>query len=85
MKKERDLLPDIVRGFAILMVVYGHCIQEGNGYDFSANMSYFDDKIYQFIYSFQKPCGLFGFNISPCFVKGAPTNDRRLLCLHLVY
>lgn len=55
MKKERDLLPDIVRGFAILMVVYGHCIQEGNGYDFSANMSYFDDKIYQFIYSFHMP------------------------------
>lgn len=55
MKKERDLLPDILRGFAILMVVYGHCIQEGNGYDFSTDMSYFDDKIYQFIYSFHMP------------------------------
>ena len=55
MKKERDLLPDILRGFAILMVVYGHYIQEGNGYDFSTDMSYFDDKIYQFIYSFHMP------------------------------
>lgn len=55
MKKERDILPDIVRGFAIIMVVLGHCIQEGNGAVFSADMLYFDDKLYQFIYSFHMP------------------------------
>ena len=55
MKKERDTLPDIVRGFAIILVVLGHCIQEGNGADFSTNMLYFDDKLYQFIYSFHMP------------------------------
>lgn len=55
MKKERDLLPDILKGFAIIMVIFGHCIQEGNGADFSNNMLYFDDKLYQFIYSFHMP------------------------------
>ena len=54
-KKERDLLPDILRGFAIIMVVLGHCIQEGNGADFSNNMLYFDDRFYWFIYSFHMP------------------------------
>lgn len=55
MKKERDLLPDIIRGFAIIMVVLGHCIQEGNGADFSTGMLYFNDKFYHFIYSFHMP------------------------------
>lgn len=55
MKKERELLPDILKGFAIIMVVWGHCIQEGNGADFSNQMLYFDDKLYQFIYSFHMP------------------------------
>ncbi len=53
--KKRDILPDIIRGFAIILVVWGHCIQEGNGADFSARMLYFDDKLYQFIYSFHMP------------------------------
>ena len=55
MKKERELLPDILKGFAIIMVVWGHCIQEGNGAAFSSQMLYFDDKLYQFIYSFHMP------------------------------
>ena len=53
--KKRDTLPDILRGFAIVLVVLGHCIQEGNGAEFSNNMLYFDDKLYQFIYSFHMP------------------------------
>ena len=66
-KKEREALPDILRGFAILLVVWGHCIQEGNGAQFSASMSYFDDKLYQFIYSFHMPlfamiAGFYAYN-----------------------
>ena len=54
-KSKRDILPDILRGFAILAVVWGHCIQEGNGASYSSDMLYFDNKLYQFIYSFHMP------------------------------
>ncbi len=71
-KIKRDILPDILRGFAIIMVVLGHCIQEGNGADFSNNMLYFDDRLYWFIYSFHMPlfaliAGYFAYpSISRC-------------------
>ena len=29
---KREKLPDILKGFAIILVVLGHCIQEGSGY-----------------------------------------------------
>ncbi len=51
----REKLPDILRGFAIIMVVLGHCIQEGSGADFKAQSLYFSDKLYQFIYCFHMP------------------------------
>lgn len=54
-KQKRDLLPDIVRGFAIILVVLAHCIQEGSGQEFSENTLYFHDTLYQFIYSFHMP------------------------------
>ena len=54
-KKRRELLPDVLRGFAILLVVLGHCIQEGSGESYSAETLYFYDKVYQFIYSFHMP------------------------------
>ncbi|MBQ6786901.1 MAG: acyltransferase [Lachnospiraceae bacterium] len=53
--KNRELLPDVLRGFAIFLVVFGHCIQEGNGIEFRTNTMYFSDKVYQFIYSFHMP------------------------------
>lgn len=53
--KKRELLPDVIRGFAIFLVVLGHCIQEGSGSDFKMNTMYFYDKVYQFIYSFHMP------------------------------
>lgn len=53
--KNRELLPDILRGFAIVLVVLGHCIQEGSGTQFKINTMYFNDKCYQFIYSFHMP------------------------------
>ena len=53
--KKRELLPDVLRGFAIFLVVLGHCIQEGNGIEFKTNTMYFSDKVYHFIYSFHMP------------------------------
>lgn len=53
--KKRELLPDVLKGFAIFMVVLGHCIQEGSGAEFKQNTMYFWDKGYQLIYSFHMP------------------------------
>lgn len=52
---ERELLPDILRGFAIILVVLGHCIQEGSGTAYRSEQLYFSDRLYQFIYSFHMP------------------------------
>lgn len=52
---KREKLPDILKGFAIILVVLGHCIQEGSGELFSVRSLYFYDKLYQFIYSFHMP------------------------------
>ena len=54
-KNERELLPDILRGFAIILVVFGHCIQDGSGEDYRNEALYFSDRLYQFIYSFHMP------------------------------
>lgn len=53
--KERELLPDLLRGFAVILVVFGHCIQEGSGEAYRAGQQYFSDRLYQFIYSFHMP------------------------------
>ena len=52
---KRECLPDILKGFAIILVVMGHCIQEGSGIAFKENSLFFQDKLYQFIYSFHMP------------------------------
>ena len=54
-KSERELIPDLLRGFAIILVVFGHCIQEGSGAAYRTEQLYFDDRLYQFIYSFHMP------------------------------
>lgn len=54
-KKVRNPYADIIRGFAIFLVVLGHCIQEGSGLSFRTNQSYWSDEFYQFIYSFHMP------------------------------
>ncbi len=52
---KRDVLPDVLKGFGIFLVVLGHCIQGSyNGADLDSS-AYFDDALYQFIYSFHMP------------------------------
>lgn len=53
--KKREPFPDIVRGFAIILVCFGHCIQMGSGEQFFTAACYFDSRMYQFIYSFHMP------------------------------
>lgn len=52
---KREPFFDLLKGFTILLVVLGHCIQEGSGASFSAQSLYFQDRLYQFIYSFHMP------------------------------
>ena len=48
-------MPDVLKGFGITLVVLGHCIQESyNGAGVDGN-AFFDDRLYQFIYSFHMP------------------------------
>lgn len=67
METKRKLLPDVVKGFAVIMVILGHCIQELYGADYSGNMLYFQNELYQFVYSFHMPLfmlisGYFAYN-----------------------
>ncbi|MDE6168391.1 MAG: acyltransferase family protein [Acetatifactor sp.] len=80
--KKREPLPDILRGFAILLVILGHCIQEGSGTAFHENSSYFYDKLYQFLYSFHMPLfmlisGYFAWN--GMAKASGPAQRRQLL------
>lgn len=54
-KRQRDVLPDVLKGFGIILVVLGHCIQTGSGIAYLQKAYYFDDRCYQFLYSFHMP------------------------------
>ena len=46
---------DFVKGVTIFLVVFGHCIQYGNGQEYSQSGAFFDDIIFKIIYSFHMP------------------------------
>lgn len=75
---KRNVLGDVLRGFAIFLVVFGHCIQEGSGLDFSTGFLYFQDKLYQFIYSFHMPLFMLiaGYYMYNSIVKATDTKSR---------
>ena len=68
--KERALYPDVLRGFAIFLMLCGHCLQMGSGAEFRTHTLYFSDRVYQFIYSFHMPLfmllsgALFAFSLN---------------------
>lgn len=53
--KDRNIKADVIRGFAIITVIIGHCIQNGNGWYYFIDGIYWKNKVYQFIYSFHMP------------------------------
>lgn len=53
--KTRSNYLDILKGYAIILVVFGHCIQYGSGQQAMSNGVYFDNKVFQMIYSFHMP------------------------------
>lgn len=48
---EKKQYVNVLKGVAIFLVTWGHCIQHGAGYEYEI----FEDKIFQFIYSFHMP------------------------------
>ena len=46
---------DFVKGVTIFLVVFGHCIQYGNGKEYLSSGAFFDDILFKIIYSFHMP------------------------------
>lgn len=53
--KQRNRYLDILRGVALILMVFGHCLQYGNGTEFIENSRFFDNWLFQLIYSFHMP------------------------------
>jgi fucose 4-O-acetylase-like acetyltransferase len=53
--KNRDVTIDVLRGFAILLVVVGHSIQYGNGFNYLENKLFYENIVFIFIYTFHMP------------------------------
>ena len=77
--KGRNTYIDIIKGFAIILVVLGHSIQFGSGYDFRANAECFNNWLYRIIYSFHMPLfmigGVFGGNYN---IKEKPVDCYKI-------
>ena len=50
--RERDAYYDVIKGIAIFLVVFGHCIQFGSGVTYLEEGRYFEDNVFKVIYSF---------------------------------
>ena len=51
----RNTTIDILKGIAIILVIYAHCIQFGSGSNYLKSLFYFNNQIFKFIYSFHMP------------------------------
>lgn len=52
---KRDRTIDIIRGFTIILVILGHCIQYGSSDKFFKDELYFNDILFKTIYNFHMP------------------------------
>lgn len=53
--KQRNQYLDILRGLAAVLMVFGHCLQYGNGTEFVKSNAFFDNTFFALIYSFHMP------------------------------
>lgn len=53
--KQRNQYLDILRGTALILMVFGHCLQYGNGTEFIKSGGFFYNRLFQLIYSFHMP------------------------------
>ena len=78
----RNQYLDVLKGFTIVLVVLGHCIQYGAGNVMLNESLFYEHPVFKFIYSFHMPLFmmvsgyLFAFSIS----KGLGYNIRRRFC-----
>lgn len=54
-KTDRNQYFDLVKGIAIILVVFGHCIQYGSGDPYLSGEYFFDNIVFKAIYSFHMP------------------------------
>lgn len=54
-EKQRNIYLDIVKGIAVCLVVFGHCIQFGSGSKYLETGAFFENMIFRVIYSFHMP------------------------------
>ena len=67
---KRNNCLDIAKGIAALLMVWGHCIQFGNGSTFLQQQCYYDDVAYRLIYSFHMPLfAIIGGYLLSCSLK----------------
>lgn len=52
---KRNIYLDVIKAFAIICVVLGHCIQYGSGAHYLEDSLYFDNLVFKIIYSFHMP------------------------------
>lgn len=89
-ERQRDVLPDVLKGFGIFLVVLGHCIQSGSGMQYLESASYFEDKWYQFIYSFHMPLFMVisGYYAWNSIQRAKTLKDRKRMiakkCIYLI-
>ena len=73
--KSRNTSVDLIKAFAIIMMVWGHCIEYGSGALFIERKLFFDVNIFKFIYSFHMPLFmlisgyLFGISVKKYLIK----------------
>lgn len=74
-KHTRNPFLDILKAYAIILVVWGHCIQYGAGQAYGDNNLYYENVVFQTIYSFHMPLFilisgfLFGFSIKKGWIE----------------
>lgn len=54
-ENNRNRTIDVIKGIAIIFVIYGHCIQFGSGADYLETGSFYNNSLFKFIYSFHMP------------------------------
>lgn len=89
-KRQRDVLPDVLKGFGIVLMVLGHCIQSGSGMAYLEGACYFEDRCYQFLYSFHMPLFMVisGFYAWGSVRRAESAEDRKAMiqrkCVYLI-
>lgn len=72
----RNISIDTLKSLAILLVVFGHCIQYGAGADNFLSDTYYGDTVFKIIYSFHMPLFML---ISGYLFAGSIRRDERQL------